>query len=197
MKQFYPASNRNKQPILDKLRQHFSDNSHILEIASGTGQHANYFTSQMQNWIWQPSDSDPKAIISIDAYQQEAKRINFLEAATLSTQSKKWSVGTYNAAFCCNLIHIAPWETCIGLFHHLSIHLMPQGKLALYGPFFEEGMPTVPSNTAFDKTLRNQNTAWGIRKLSEVEKVANNYNFILIKQHQMPANNLLLVFQLK
>lgn len=193
-KRYSPACERNQLPILNVLNQHFPSQCRVLEVASGTGQHAEFFTSQMPEWIWQASDTDPDAISSTQVYREEANRKNFKEPLILSTQDETWDLGQFDAALCCNMIHISPWESCLGLFRHLAMHLKTGAKLALYGPFFQDGVETAQSNLDFDRSLRDRDPSWGIRGLADVQKVAQDHKFKLVKAHKMPANNLTVVF---
>jgi hypothetical protein len=180
---------------LDVLKNHILPQAKILEVASGTGQHADYFTSQMPEWIWQPSDINNDYIASINCYRSESKRENFLEPIKLSTVCSAWDVGHFDAALCCNMIHIAPWESCVGLFKHLSKHILPKGIAAIYGPFFQKNVPTAPSNSIFNDHLLAINSAWGLRDLSSVEDLANENGFMQKKIYDMPANNLCVIFE--
>ena len=195
LKLYSPACDRNKEALLSVLSSYLGDQARILEIASGSGQHADFFTLQRPGWVWQSSDTSVEALKSIEVYQKEAKRKNFLAPVNLSTQEEGWKISRFDASLCCNMIHISPWESCLGLFRLLRSHLKNEGKFFLYGPFIQEGVKTSPSNIAFDEFLRNKNSLWGIRHISEVTRVAEASGFHLKKIHEMPANNLTLVFE--
>jgi len=195
-KLYSPAANRNKEALFKILQEQISSKAHILEIASGTGQHADYFSTQMPKWSWQASDTSREALESIKNYQRDSKRSNFLNPIELSTLDEKWNLPKFDATLCCNMIHISPWESCLGLFKHLKLYLKNHGKLILYGPFFREEIETAPSNLEFDQSLKERNSLWGIRSLSEVEKVATQEEFKLIQFYEMPANNLTVIFEL-
>jgi hypothetical protein len=189
------ACERNQDLILKILEIYFPKDCCVLEIASGTGQHAYYFTSKQRGWRWQATDVDSESIESISAYQKESKRGNFLAPRKLSTVDKTWDLGRFEAALCCNMIHISPWESCLGLFLQLSKHLKQGSYFALYGPFIQKGLQTALSNINFDSSLKQTNPLWGIRNLEEVTKAATRHSFKLFKVHEMAANNLLVVFE--
>ncbi len=194
-KQHSPACERNQVPILNVLRNHLNSKARILEIASGTGQHAAFFTSQMRGWIWQASDVEDDALNSIQAYREDGANENFLEPLRISTCDEAWNIGKFDAALCCNMIHISPWESCQGLFKHLSQHLVKDGTVFLYGPFIQDGLDTAPSNLAFDASLRSRDPKWGIRNLTAVAQEAKSHNFIQQQIYEMPANNLCVIFR--
>jgi len=194
-KKYSYACERNKDPILKILLNYFPKNCHVLEIASGTGQHADYFTSKQNGWIWQATDLDTEAIESILAYQQQSKRSNFLIPQRLSTSDKNWDFNQFDAAFCCNMIHISPWKSCLELFRHLKDHLKKGSYFVLYGPFIQREITTAPSNINFDESLKQRNPNWGIRSLEKVTELAKEYTFNLLQVNKMPANNLTVIFK--
>lgn len=194
-KKYSYACERNQDVILKILVSYFPKNCCVLEIASGTGQHADYFTSKQSGWVWQATDVDSETIESILAYKKEAKRDNFLTPRKLSTVDKAWDLGQFDAALCCNMIHISPWESCLGLFLHLGKHLKQGSYFVLYGPFIQSGVTTALSNISFDKSLRQRDPTWGIRNLDDVKEVAKKHSFKLFKVNEMAANNLTVVFE--
>lgn len=194
-KRYSPACERNKEPLLNVLKKHIPPHAKILEIASGTGQHAEFFTSKMTEWIWQPSDIDETYLNSIEGYRADGNRNNFLGPLKLSTLDDTWDIGQFDAALCCNMIHISPWESCAGLFRHLSKHIFLGGFVAIYGPFIQHEIETASSNVAFDQHLRSTNPAWGIRNIAEVTKLANKAGFSRIGIYDMPANNLTVIYR--
>ena len=196
-KKHSPACDRNQLSIIKVLAQHFPSKCEVLELASGTGQHADFFTSEQPGWKWQPSDVDPESLLSIEAYRQDSKNRNFLAPISLSTQASVWTLGTFDAALCCNMIHISPWEACIGMFYHLKQHLNSDGTFVLYGPFLRKEIPTTASNLNFDHSLKERNPSWGLRDMDNVEEVASSNNFEVSQTYEMPANNLAVVFQKK
>jgi cyclopropane fatty-acyl-phospholipid synthase-like methyltransferase len=193
-KRFSPACERNKKFILEVLQQHLPKKAKLLEIASGTGQHANYFAEQESGWVIQTTDTDPLALSSIQSYQKESKRENFLAPLKLSVTEEPWSLETFDAALCCNMSHIAPWEACEGLFKGMSQYLKSDACLILYGPFLQKGVETTESNLRFDESLRQRDSRSGLRSLEKVQELADSFGFGLKQVHQMPANNLSVVF---
>lgn len=191
-----PAAERNKHPILEQLRQHLPARAHVLEIASGTGQHAAWFTGQMPGWRWQPTDFQADALPSIRAWAAEASAGQVLAPLQLDVLAPAWPVepATFDAIYCANMLHIAPWATCAALMQGTSRCLAPHGVLVTYGPYLEDGVPTSPGNLAFDASLRSENAQWGIRRREDVEQEAHRAGLRLKARHAMPANNLLLVW---
>lgn len=193
MRQKSPAASRNRKPILGVLRQILPSRGVVLEIASGTGEHAVYFARHLPALIWQPSEMGP--LESISAWQISAALPNMLSPVYLDVTQRPWPLSRADAIFCANMIHIAPWEACRSLFFGAQETLPPGAPLLLYGPFFRYGVRPAPSNVAFDKHLRSRNTCWGIRELDSVEAVANRCHFTLEAIIKMPANNLVLNFR--
>ncbi len=197
-----PAADRNKQPILDALTSILGEHGTALEIASGTGQHAAWFAAAMSQWIWQPTDADARMLPALASRVTEAALPNLRPPLLLDVMAPQWpSQGPaftqeekFDAIYCANMLHIAPWATCAALMQGAARHLLPGGLLITYGPYFEDEVPTAPSNLAFDEDLRARNPAWGIRRLEDVTAEANRSGLVLRERHAMPANNLLLVF---
>lgn len=190
-----PAALRNRAVILDVLSPHLPPGGLMLELASGTGEHALFFAQARQDVTFQPTDYDPSARASIDAYAEEAGLPNLRPALFLdATQPDTWPIDRADAVLCVNMIHISPWEATVGLIAGAARILPAGGKLMLYGPYFREGVETAPSNLAFDDSLRARNPAWGIRRLEDVAALAAEAGFSAPKVTEMPANNLTLVF---
>jgi SAM-dependent methyltransferase len=189
------AAERNRGPILAELQRVLPARGVALEIASGTGQHAAHFAAALPAWQWQPSDPNPAAVASVDAWC--AGITNVRPALGLDVMEAAWPgvPAALDAIFCANLLHIAPWPTCAALMHGAARHLAPHGLLLLYGPYQVDGEPTAPSNVAFDAELRARNPAWGLRRLAEVVQQAEGAGFALRERVAMPANNLLLVLE--
>lgn len=203
-KRHAPATARNREPILDVLRAVLPERGRVLEIAAGSGEHAVYFAGALPGIIWQPTDADPDCLVSIDAWAAEAGLANLRPASRLDVVADRWpdSADTgpngdapFDAVFCCNLIHIAPWETCLGLMAGAGRVLAPGGVLVLYGPFAVDGLHTAPSNAAFDTSLRAQNPEWGVRDLADVAAEAGRHGLELERRITMPANNFTVVFR--
>lgn len=197
---FSPAAERNKQPILDVLRTLLPPRGRALEIASGTGQHLAWFAAALPQWDWQPSDVVAAALPGIAAMTQQSGRANVRTPVRLDVCDSRWpSQGEafaepFDLVVCANMIHIAPWACCEGLMAGCARHLAAEGRLALYGPFFEAGVAPAAGNLAFDRSLRERDPAWGIRQLADVVTCAGQAGLRLLKRHAMPANNLLLVW---
>lgn len=190
-----PAAERNREPILDALRDLLPPRGSALEIASGTGQHAVHFAAGLPGWRWQPSDPDPHALASIAAWSARSGLANLHAPLQLDVTAAQWPVEPgWTAVFCANLLHIAPWTACLGLMAGAARCLAPHGLLLTYGPYWVDGMPAAPGNIAFDADLRARNPAWGVRRLEKVSQEAHKVGLMLQEHRSMPANNLLLVF---
>jgi SAM-dependent methyltransferase len=195
LKRHAPATARNRTPILEVLRQVLPATGTVLEIASGTGEHAAFFAAALPTLIWQPSDLDPDALASIEAWRAEVSLANLLAPLRLDAQSDAWPVDAVDAVFSANMIHIAPWSAAEGLLRGAGRHLVAGGLLILYGPFHVGGAPTAPSNASFDADLRARNPTWGVRDLEAVVAAAREQRLEFEQRIDMPANNLMLVFR--
>ena len=194
---FSPAADRNKQPILEVLQQVLPAQGHALEIASGTGQHVAWFAQHLPQWIWQPTDADAPALNSIDARIAQGRLANVHAPLLLDVLSPVWlpaNTPPFDAIYCANMLHIAPWATCEALMHGAVRHLASSGMLITYGPYLEDEVATSPGNLGFDRDLRLQNPSWGIRRREDVELEAGKVGLRLAQRFAMPANNLLLVW---
>jgi hypothetical protein len=187
-----PAAERNREPILSVLRDRFPSRGIVLEIASGTGQHVAHFARALPALDWQPSELDPQAHGSIDAWTVGLHNVR--PAVTLDVTSPSWGLPVYDAIFNANMIHIAPWEACVGILRGAREHLRAGGILALYGPFKVGGQHTAPSNASFDASLRQRDPQWGIRDLEAVASLADDHQLGLRERVEMPANNQMLIF---
>jgi SAM-dependent methyltransferase len=192
---FSPAADRNKQPILDALCRVLPERGSALEIASGTGQHVAWFASGLPDWTWQPTDAQPGALNSI-AQRVAQLGLNVQAPLPLDVMAAQWlpDDARFDAIFCANMLHIAPWATCAALMRGSARHLAPGGVLITYGPYLEDGVPTSAGNQAFDQSLQEQNPDWGIRCREDVEREAARAGLRLYARHALPANNLLLVW---
>jgi hypothetical protein len=195
MRRHAPAAVRNRQPILDVLRQHLPDEGLVLEVASGSGEHVMHFAAALPNLVFQPSDPDGAARASIDDWARTTGLGNVRPAVALDAQSKAWPVERADAVLCSNMIHIAPWPAATGLIAGAGRLLSADGLLYLYGPYRRHGRHTAPSNDAFDSDLRHRNPAWGVRDVEEVAACANENGFAAPQIVEMPANNLSLIFR--
>jgi len=193
-RQYRPHVARNRDPILDVLRRVLPQRGLVLEIASGSGEHAAYFARALPALTWQPSDPGEEALASAAAHRDDAALPNLLAPLRLDVTAPSWPVERADAIICSNMIHIAPWAACEGLIAGAARALGPGGILYLYGPYKIRGAHTAPSNQEFDGYLRSQNPAWGIRDLDAVTALAGSHNIKLIETVAMPANNLSVIF---
>jgi len=193
-KDFAPAAERNRQPILDVLRRMLPPTGLVLEVASGTGQHAIFFSEHLPALQWQPTDASSEALWSIGTRVDESARENLLAPLELDVRSSPWPLTSADALVCINMIHISPWETTEALFHGASNLLAGGCPLITYGPYRFHGEHTAPSNAAFDQSLRSRNARWGVRDLDELLELGGRTGFTLEEQVVMPANNMTLVW---
>jgi SAM-dependent methyltransferase len=193
-KQHAPATLRNREAILSVLRLVLPPSGLVLEIASGTGEHATWIAPQLPGIAWQPTDRDPASRESIAAWTAERAAGNVLPPLVLDVCDPVWPVESAAAVFCANMIHISPWAATEGLLRGAARVLSPGGVLVLYGPFMLEHAHTAPSNASFDASLRARNPEWGVRDLGDVAEVARGHGLRLRDKIEMPANNLSVVF---
>jgi SAM-dependent methyltransferase len=189
-----PATLRNREPILAVLRRVLPPSGIVLEIASGTGEHAVFFAASLPALVWQPSDPDPAARASIAAHAAAAGAGNIRPPLALDA-SQPWPDLAVDAVLCVNMIHIAPWEATEGLMRGAAAVLPPGGPLYLYGPFRRAGRHTADSNAVFDRMLRAQDPRWGVRDLEAVAGLAAAHGFGAPDVVEMPANNLSVTFR--
>ncbi len=192
-KQFSDACERNRDPILAVLRPHFSDRERVLEIGSGTGQHAAYFAEKLPTLIWQASDR-AENLPSVRAWLDEIARPNTPPPFEFDVM-QTWPIGQYDAIFSANTLHIMSWPEVEALFRKLPSISTADAKLAIYGPFNYDGQFTSDSNAAFDRSLKSRGAQMGIRDFEAVNVLASSAQFALIDDVPMPANNHLLVWQ--
>lgn len=195
MKRSAPAALRNRAPIFEVLKELLGPISRVLEVASGTGQHADFFTEHVPGWRWQPSDLDDANVESVEAYRSEAGRPNFLPALRLDASGSDWPSESYDAVYSANMIHIAPWRVALGLFAGAARVLEPSGLLILYGPFRFSGTFTAESNAAFDARLRDEDADWGVRDVDDIRRETSALGFESPRIVPMPANNHVLAFR--
>lgn len=196
MRQHARAAARNREPIAQILAEELPENGTVLEVASGTGVHALYFAERFSGLDWQPTDADEAARASISAWRKDSALTNLLEPLALDAASDAaaWPVKSAAAGVCINMIHISPWASAQGLFAGMAAVLPQGGKLILYGPYREDGVPLAPSNLAFDQSLKRRNPQWGLRDLAAVDRLAEDHGFTRTRRAEMPANNLLIVY---
>jgi Protein of unknown function (DUF938) len=195
LRRYAPATERNREPILEILCQVLPPTGTVLEISSGTGEHATFFAPKLAPLFWLPSDPNPDARASILAWQQHQPCDRVYPPIDLDVSQPNWSIDMPIAAIVnINMIHIAPRSAYLGLIAGAS-RLLPRGGIFyLYGPFKRGGVHTAPSNAAFDESLRSSNPEWGIRDLEETIDLAQDAHLRLQEVYQMPANNLSVVF---
>jgi len=190
-----PSAARNRDPILAVLQRVLPQAGAVLEIASGTGEHAIHFAAALPHLTWQPTDQDEHTLSSIAAHRMVSGLPNLLPPLRLDAVAPDWPVERADAIVAINMVHISPWRATQGLMVGAGRVLPPGGVLYLYGAYKENGAHTAPSNEAFDQDLRRRNPEWGVRDLDEVTELARTQGLDLVERIAMPANNLSLVFR--
>ncbi|SIT34999.1 conserved hypothetical protein [Paraburkholderia ribeironis] len=194
-RQHSPSAERNREPILAVLRDTLPAAGRVLEIASGTGQHAIWFAAALPGLDWQPSDADADACTSIAAWTAYAGVPNVRAPLALDVHQRHWGIDALDAVVCINMIHISPWSAAEALFAGASRCLVDGGVLYLYGPYKRGGAHTSPSNDAFDQQLRSRDPAWGVRDMEAVVALGASVGLVCDAPIAMPANNFSLVFR--
>jgi SAM-dependent methyltransferase len=192
---YFPHVARNREPILEILQRVLPRQGLVLEIASGGGEHAAYFASNLPGLRWQPTDANSEMFESIAAHRAAIGVANLLLPLHLDVTSARWPVERADAMVSCNMIHIAPWAATEGLIAGAGRTLPRGGPLYLYGPYKIDGRHTAPSNQDFDARLRAQNPIWGVRDLTNVSDLAKRYGLARSETVPMPANNLSVIFR--
>jgi SAM-dependent methyltransferase len=190
---FSAPAERNQAPILDVLRRVLPASASVLEIASGTGQHAAHFAAAQPAWTWQPTDIDATMLPAIArrcAGLQNVRAPRQLDVLAWPEMAER-----FDAVYCANMLHIAPWESCRALLRGAAGRLTPAGSVVLYGPYFVDGEPPAPGNVAFDIDLRARDARWGVRRLAAVIEEATAAGLAFEERIAMPANNFTLVFR--
>lgn len=190
-----PAALRNREPIAAVLREWLPARGSVLEIASGSGEHAVYFAREFQQLDWQPSDIDPAALASIDARQADAGLPNLRAPIMLNAVAPVWPIAHADAVLSLNMVHISAWPAALGLLAGAARLLEPGAPLILYGPWLEDGVAPAPSNLAFDADLRARDLQWGLRRVEDFAAAAMDEGFRLEQRRAMPANNLMLLLR--
>ena len=190
-----PHVARNAEPIAGVLREILPVRGLALEVASGTGEHVLHFARTFPSLAWQPSDPDPAALASIEAWRVEAGLANLLPPMALDARSPDWPVASADAILCINMIHISPWAATVGLMRGAGLRLAADAPLYLYGAYRQAGVATAPSNESFDLSLRARDPEWGVRDLEQVAAEAEKNGLELDRVVPMPANNLSVVFR--
>jgi Protein of unknown function (DUF938) len=196
LKRHAPATSRNREAILAVLRDVLPPAGVALEVAAGSGEHAVYFAAQLPDLAWQPTDPDPESLASIAAHRAEASVTNLRAPLRLDVTEPGWARDLRaDAVVCINMIHIAPWEACLGLLAGARDLLAPGSPLYLYGPYRFDGAFHAESNADFDASLRSRDPRWGVRDLAEVTRAAEAAGFTRASVVAMPANNHSVVFR--
>lgn len=194
-----PATQRNRDPILDVLRDVLPKSGTVLELASGSGEHIIHFAECLPELNWQPSDLDTEALASIEAWRHLSKHPNLLPPIALDVTADVWDLphemGDLVGMLAINLIHISPWDACEGLIQGAAARISSDGILYFYGPFKRNGRHTAASNQSFDDMLRRHDPEWGVRDLDAVAEHAGHFGLALDRIIEMPSNNLSVIFR--
>lgn len=194
-----PSFHRNVEPLAAALRPYLRTISgDVLEIGSGTGQHAVALSNISSELVWWPTDPNDRHVASIEAWRRYSGSTNIRAPRRLDAAQPEWRAADWPDAFvamlCANVLHISPWTVSEGLFGGAARYLRPDGRLFVYGPFMRDGQHTAPSNAAFDASLRQENAAWGVRDIADLAALAGRLGLTLEAVLDMPANNFVLVF---
>ena len=198
-KLYAPATERNRDALLDVFKAHLPGSGTLVEVASGTGEHAAHMARHLAPLYWQPSDIEPDKLDSINAWAAESAAENILPAVHMNVFENDFSAlevpAPISVVAAINLIHISPWPVAEALVRKASTALEPNGVLFLYGPYRRGGAHTSPSNESFDASLRSRDSNWGVRDLEAVSELAQGHDFGAPTIIEMPANNLSLIFK--
>jgi len=190
-----PAALRNREPIAHVLAEWLPAKGLVLEIASGSGEHALFFAERFPSLEWQPSDVHPDALASISAWRDTADLPNLRAPMTVDAALAAWPIERADAILSINMVHISPWASALGLLEGASRLLQPDAPLILYGPWLKDDIETVPSNLDFDADLKRRNSAWGLRRVEDFAAAAQPRGFALEDVRRMPANNLMMLWR--
>jgi hypothetical protein len=193
-RQYAPATVRNRDFILDVLRDVLPTTGIILEVASGSGEHVIHFARNLPSLVFQPSDPEPDALLSVAAWVKAAHVTNVRAPIVLDASRSLWPIASADGIICINMVHISPWDATVGLIRGAAAILPPGSPFYLYGPYKRQGFTTAPSNQAFDRDLRDRNQTWGLRDLEAVVAIAQSVGFSVPTVTEIPANNLSVVF---
>jgi hypothetical protein len=194
-RKYAPATVRNRDFILDVLRHVLPTTGVILEIASGWGEHVVHFARNLPSLAFQPSDPEPEARMSVEAWVKASQVTNVRAPIVLDASQSPWPIASADGIICINMVHISPWDATVGLITGAAA-ILPRGSpLYLYGPYERKGFATAPSNQVFDQNLRDRNPKWGLRDLEAVAAIAQSVGFSVPTVTEMPANNLSVVFR--
>lgn len=191
----YPATQRNRDAILEVLRGVLPPSGLVLEIASGSGEHIVHFANAMPGLTFQPSDPEDAARLSIAAWTAETGLSNIRPPLAIDVRREPWPIAQADAMLCINMIHISPWEATQALMRNAGRILSKGAPLYLYGAYRQKDVVTADSNEAFDADLKSRNPQWGLRQLDDVAALAREAGFSGPAVTPMPANNLSVVFR--
>jgi hypothetical protein len=189
-----PAALRNREPIAEVLREWLPSRGLVLEIASGSGEHAVFFAEQFPQLEWQPTDIHPDALASIGAWRNATALSNVRAPLVLDAASAEWPIAAADAVLSINMVHISPWASALGLLDGAARVLSSGAPLILYGPWLKGDIDTAPSNLAFDADLKGRDPAWGLRRVEDFAQAAEERGLALQAIRPMPANNLMLLW---
>lgn len=192
-----PAFHRNCEPIWQAISPLLPNDGAVLEIGSGTGQHATSYARRTPRLTWHPTDIVDSHLASIDAWRRHAGLANVQPPQRVDLLDADWTWrpgGPLAALLCINVLHISPWAVSQNLIAGAARLLQPDGKLFVYGPFMRDGEHTAPSNAAFDASLRTRDPAWGVRDTRDLAALASAQKLLLTDIIPMPSNNFVLVF---
>lgn len=190
-----PAALRNREPIAEVLGDWLPTSGLVLEIASGTGEHAACFAEQFLALEWQPSDIHPDALASIEAWRAASALPNIRPPLVIDAASGDWPIGRADAVLSINMVHISPWASALGLIAGAARLLPSGGPLILYGPWLRNDVPTAPTNLAFDADLKRRDPQWGLRRVEDFEEAAQHAALGLVDARIMPANNMMFLWR--
>lgn len=190
-----PAALRNREPIAEVLQEWLPERGLVLEIASGTGEHAVHFAEHFPNLEWQPSDVHAAALCSIAAWRAQSGLANIRDPLLLDASSSNWPITAADALLSINMVHISPWASALGLVDGAARVLPPGAPLILYGPWLVGQVPVAPSNLAFDESLKARDPEWGLRRVEDFAQAAAKRGLRLEATRPMPANNLMLLLR--
>jgi hypothetical protein len=190
-----PAALRNREPIAEILSEWLPERGLVLEIASGTGEHAAYFASRFPNLEWQPSDVHQDALRSIEAWRDASGQPNIREPLMIDSAAADWPIDAADTLLNINMAHISRWAAALGLLRGAARILPAGAPLILYGPWLKEDIETAPSNLAFDRQLKERDPEWGLRRVEDFVAAARPHGLELADTRRMPANNLMLLLR--
>lgn len=191
-----PAALRNREPIAEVLADWLPKHGTVLEVASGTGEHAVWFARRFPDLTWQPSETHDSALASIKAWRGESDCPNLRAPIVIDASAADWPIDRADGVLNINMVHISPWDASLGLIAGAARLLAAGGPLILYGPWLKDDIETAASNLAFDENLKARDAQWGLRRVEDFAAAAADKGFEFVEWRQMPANNLMLLFRI-